>query len=139
MEHWRILTIIGIILLAGIFFLGFLKTKAQKRRQKLFQKKIQKFLEKIRKIPESHYNQKILEYDKVLDTCLYEKLGSRGKNLTTGGKMKKFGTQFHNETKIWSAHKLRNTIAHEIGFQVSTKKFLEAEKTFLEEIQKIIQ
>ena len=139
MENWKIFTIIGIILLSGIFLLGVLKTKAQKKRQKLFQKKIQKFLEKIIKIPELHYNQKILEYDKILDMCLYEKLGSQGKNCTTGGKMKKFGKKFTNENDIWSAHKIRNTIAHQIGFQASEKKFREAEKIFLREIYALIR
>jgi len=140
MINGTLLGIIGISISIGIFFLVFLTIKTQKKRNQKFQKKIQKFLEKIKNLPESQNNQKILEYDKILDMCLYEKISGM-KNLTTGEKMKKFGKSkkgFQNENKIWSAHKLRNTIAHEIGFQVSPEKFLEAEKNFIREISALL-
>ena len=140
MTNWTILGAIGILTFIGIFFLVFLTIKNQKKRNQKFQQKTQKLLEKIKNLPESQNNQKILEYDKILDMCLYEKI-SEMKNLTTGGKMKKFGKLkkgFQDENKIWSAHKLRNTIAHEIGFQVSAKKFTEAEKSFLREISALL-
>jgi len=140
MIHWSILGIIGIFIFIGVFFLVFLVIKTQKKRNQKFQRKIQKILGKIKKLPESQNNQKILEYDKILDMCLYEKFSGM-KNLTTGGKMKKIGKLkkgFQDENKIWSAHKLRNTIAHEIGFQVSPEKFSEAEKSFIREISALL-
>ena len=140
MEHLNIFVGIGIIIFISVLLLGFVKIQTQKKRAQKFQQKIQKFLAKIKKMPESHNNQKILEYDKILDMCLYEKI-SGTKNLTTGGKMKKLGKskqKFQNENKIWSAHRLRNKIAHEVGFIVSTKNFREAEKSFIQEISGLL-
>ncbi len=54
---------------------------------------------------------KIIELDKVLDVLL-SKLGHTG---TLGEKLKKAGARFPNANALWSAHKLRNTLAHEPG------------------------
>jgi hypothetical protein len=57
----------------------------------------------------------ILEADKLLDHALYLK-GYRG-NL--GAKLKKAHRLFGKDiNRVWSAHKVRNNIAHQINFQV---------------------
>lgn len=53
----------------------------------------------------------ILDADKLLDYALKVK-GFEG-NL--GEKLKKAGARFSNKNAVWSAHKLRNQIAHELG------------------------
>jgi len=52
----------------------------------------------------------ILEADKVLDLAL-TKLGYTG---SLGEKLKKAGPRFRDINAVWSAHKLRNTLAHEV-------------------------
>jgi hypothetical protein len=53
---------------------------------------------------------KILEADKVLDHAL-KLLGFSG---SLGDKLKQAGPRFRNLNEVWSAHKLRNTLAHEL-------------------------
>jgi len=64
-----------------------------------------------------HYRDKkqaILEADKLLDYVL-DKLGLKG---TLGEKLKDGKTMFRDINSVWEAHKVRNKIAHEIGFNV---------------------
>ncbi len=137
MENWKLILAGIIIIIALLTFFSWIEIKRQKKRKTAFRKKTQKFLEKIRNMPSSHNNQKILEYDKILDQCLAEKFP--GKKLSTGGKMKKFGKNFQHENNIWFAHKLRNTIAHQVGFEITDKNFRAAEKYFLQEIAALLQ
>jgi hypothetical protein len=67
---------------------------------------------------ETDQRQKILEMDKLLDLTL-SKLGFVG---TLGDKLKKAGPRFTNLDALWSAHKLRNRIAHEAGFMPSSSE-----------------
>lgn len=53
---------------------------------------------------------KILEADKVLDLAL----GLLGFTGTLGEKLKNAGPRFSDINELWNAHKLRNTIAHEV-------------------------
>jgi hypothetical protein len=53
---------------------------------------------------------KIVEADKVLDEAL-KLLGYSG---TLGDKLKKAGPRFTNLNDVWKAHKLRNTLVHEL-------------------------
>jgi hypothetical protein len=52
----------------------------------------------------------VLNADKLLDMALKEK-GIRGE--TMGERMKNAGDIFRDKNGVWSAHKLRNRIAHE--------------------------
>ena len=56
-------------------------------------------------------NQAVMDADKILDYALLRK-GFEG-NL--GEKLKKAGAKFSDLNGVWSAHKLRNRLAHEMG------------------------
>lgn len=58
--------------------------------------------------------QAILEADKLLDHALHQ-MGYRG-NL--GNKLKKTAALFSNLNNLWSAHKIRNNIAHQIHYEI---------------------
>jgi len=53
----------------------------------------------------------ILEADKLLDYALSKK----GKQGSLGEKLKNSSALFKDINSVWSAHKLRNKIAHELG------------------------
>jgi len=59
--------------------------------------------------------QAVMEADKMLD----EIMGKRGYKGTLGEKLKKAGPAFSNVNDVWSAHKLRNRLAHELGAKIS--------------------
>ncbi len=60
----------------------------------------------------------ILNADKLLDQALKE-TGSRGK--TMGERMKDRQSAWSHPNVVWSAHKLRNSIAHDEQVEVSEK------------------
>lgn len=61
------------------------------------------------------YNLAVIEADKLLEYAMHE-MGAPGK--TMGENLKKIGNRFSKLNSVWSAHKLRNQIAHEHGFEV---------------------
>lgn len=64
----------------------------------------------------STYHLAVLNADKLLDKALKER-GYKGQ--TMGERMKAAKTSWSNANNVWSAHKLRNQIAHEHGVRVS--------------------
>lgn len=60
----------------------------------------------------------VMEGDKLLN-FLFKKLGYKG---MVGDSLKKAGKQFSNEQDLWRAHKLRNSLAHELGATVDIKQ-----------------
>ncbi len=70
-------------------------------------------------IRQKDYKHAIMDADKLLDHALYLK-GYKG---SLGNKLKKAGPLFKNINKVWSAHKIRNNIAHQINYQVSEKTY----------------
>jgi hypothetical protein len=76
----------------------------------------------------------ILNADKLLDQALRER---RVTGETMGERMKQLQTTWSNANAIWSAHKLRNQIAHEHDMQVSyddSRRALAAFKQALKDI-----
>ena len=62
----------------------------------------------------------IINGDKLLDKALCE-MGVAGR--TMGDRLKKVGNvKFSEVNKVWSAHKIRNRIAHESDFQPDYKQ-----------------
>ena len=53
----------------------------------------------------------LIDADKLLDYCMISK-GFAGE--TMGDRLKSEGSRFNNLNAVWSAHKLRNQIAHEV-------------------------
>lgn len=76
----------------------------------------------------------VLNADKLLDQALKER-GTAGE--TMGERMKNEKTTWSNANAVWSAHKLRNQIAHEADTKVSyddTRRALSAFKQGLKDI-----
>ena len=69
----------------------------------------------------------IIEADKLLDKALIE-MGVPGK--TMGDRLKRRGDKFQHLNSVWRAHKLRNYIAHESGFEISYKQAFNALKIY---------
>lgn len=63
----------------------------------------------------SSYHMSIMNADKLLDHALQEK-GIQGK--TMGERMKQMQAKWSNANNVWTAHKLRNQIAHEPDVQI---------------------
>lgn len=61
------------------------------------------------------YSMAVIEGDKLLDKALNE-MNLPGK--TMGERLKRVTNKFEKPNAVWSAHKLRNQIAHEHGFEV---------------------
>ena len=111
---------ISIIILAAIIMVT---TIAMMRRKTGFSKHDQKFFHEkwviITALVDHSPAQSVLEADKLLDLALH-KLGFQG---SFGEKLKRVGkVYFSHEQQVWDAHKLRNQIAHEVGFQVSRER-----------------
>lgn len=88
----------------------------------------------IRPESEETYHMAILNADKLLDTALKER-GFNGN--TMGERMKSAQKAWSNANHIWTAHKLRNQIAHESDLKVSldiTRRAMAAFKQGLKDI-----
>lgn len=82
----------------------------------------------------SSYHMSIFNADKLLDQALKERAV---KGETMGERMKNSKKTFNNNNSVWSAHKLRNQIAHESDIQVSyeqTRHALHAFKQALKDL-----
>jgi len=73
---------------------------------------------KIVEINNENPDSALMNADKLLDHTL----GVLGHTGTLGDKLKKAGPLFHDLNGVWEAHKLRNKIAHEIGFKLTTQE-----------------
>jgi hypothetical protein len=119
-----ILIVFFIILLLLIFFLIFLK----KRKFVLSDKELQYIKAHwIRIIDMFHFYPRdaILDADKLLDYAL----GKKGYDGTLGEKLKKCGKSFSDINGIWMAHKMRNSIAHEM-VDIEEKEFKAALQSY---------
>lgn len=76
---------------------------------------------------ESSWHLAIMNADKLLDHALR----ARGfKGQTMGERMKSAKDTFSNRNAIWTAHKLRNQIAHEPDVRISAPQMKQALKSF---------
>jgi hypothetical protein len=69
----------------------------------------------------------VMEADMLLDYVL-KKSGARGETL--GERLKSSGSRFSNCNDVWTAHKLRNSLAHESDFDLVPSQAKEALKYF---------
>lgn len=131
MTTYVLLGIIAVTLLIVIAVLiAARKKRYSKREQEFFRSQWQRVEETIEKDPK----QAILEADKLIDKAL----ALKGYQGSLGEKLKKAGTLFSDVNALWSAHKHRNKIAHEIGYtpsQEDTRRSVYAYKKALENLQ----
>lgn len=76
----------------------------------------------------------IFEADKLLD-YIFKKLNLRGE--TFADRLKSAEKLLHNYQDIWTAHKLRNKLAHELDFQPSTQEIQQAIDIFDRAIRRL--
>lgn len=108
-----------IILLFGGIVLWFVAMKAQGSRtfnQDKYRSEWLTIESSVVKGTESSYHLCILNADKLLDKALKE-AGYKG--VTMGDRMKSAKNTWSNANHVWTAHKLRNQIAHETNVAVS--------------------
>lgn len=72
--------------------------------------------QQLKKNEPSSYQLAVLNADKLLDQAMRER---KIKGETMGERMKAANTSWSNANAVWTAHKLRNQIAHETDPQVS--------------------
>jgi len=109
------LIILGVIGLAVILAVYVLIKSSSKKISSAEQLKIKKQWNQIIDEYKKNPNTAVLEADKLLSHVL-ELLGYEG---SVGEKLKKSSALFKNLNDVWTAHKLRNRIAHEMGLKIN--------------------
>lgn len=104
-----VLALLVLVLMFGVYLLFYKK----KRLKEKHIRKIQVHWKDIERLRGESPVQAILQADKLLDFAL-EKSGFTG---SLGEKLKKAQAVFSDLDGLWSAHKLRNRMAHEIDHQ----------------------
>ena len=113
--------IVAILIVAGFLFVAILLTgkRGYHFNVEAYQARFLSIENQLRKDSPASFSVSIIEGDKLLDKAMVE-MGLPGK--TMGERLKKSGARFSNLNAVWRAHKLRNAIAHESGFEVSFKQ-----------------
>lgn len=113
--------IIAILIVAVFVFIAILLTGKRKYtfNRESYQAKFLAIENKLVQTSPATWTVVIIEADKLLDKALVE-MGVPGK--TMGDRLKRSGDKFENINAVWRAHKLRNTLAHEAGFEISYKQ-----------------
>jgi len=102
----------GIIIIAAIMFamMSFGKKGAKHLNIEQYRVKYLEIENHLEKDKPATFYMTIMSADNLLDKALKEK-GIRGE--TMGERMRNASTAFRDRNGVWSAHKLRNRIAHE--------------------------
>lgn len=121
--------ILAILIVAVFIFVAILLTG--KRRyafnKEAYQARFLAIENKLRQDSPATWTVVIIDADKLLDKALIE-MGIPGK--TMGDRLKRTGDKFEHLNSVWRAHKLRNYIAHEPGFEISYKQAQNALKIY---------
>lgn len=112
-----IVTLFFVVVLFFVFFLIFLR-----KRSSVFEDKTLQYIKshwiRIIDMFHSHPKEAVLDADKLLDYALHKK----GYEGSLGEKLKRAGKLFSDINAVWAAHKVRNSIAHEM-VEISEKDF----------------
>lgn len=107
------------ILLSGVVLLIFIELFFVLRRRRRFSKRelalVRTEWEAVRNKISREPKHALIEADRLLDFVLKK----RGYAGSLGDKLKKAEDAFSHADDIWKAHKLRNRVAHEVGFEVT--------------------
>ncbi len=125
MDSSVVIFILAVLIVAVFIFVAILLTgkRGYVFNREKYQTDFLAIENKLRKESPATWTTTIIEADKLLDKALIE-MGVPGK--TMGDRLKRRGDKFSNLNSVWRAHKLRNTIAHEAGFEVGYKQALNA-------------
>ena len=125
MDSGVVIFIFAVLIIAVFIFVAILLTgkRGYVFNREKYQTDFLAIENKMRKESPATWTTTIIEADKLLDKALIE-MGVPGK--TMGDRLKRRGDKFSNLNGVWRAHKLRNAIAHEAGFEVGYKQALNA-------------
>lgn len=133
----ELIIIFAVVLILGGALLWFISRSGGGRKYLDVEKYRVKWLsieQNLRPDNEESYHLAILNADKLLDKALKER-GFKGN--TMGERMKSAEKQWSNVNHVWTAHKLRNQVAHESDVRLKfdiTKRALEAFKQGLKDL-----
>lgn len=102
------LALIGLVLTALVLILFMVIARLKRRINRTIAKALLNAWNHA--VGQSHPTMKIVEADKILDEAL-RVLGFSG---SLGDKLKASGALFSNVDAVWKAHKLRNTLVHDL-------------------------
>ncbi|MBQ1298250.1 hypothetical protein IJH72_01730 [Candidatus Saccharibacteria bacterium] len=113
--------VLAILIIAVFVFVAILLTGKRQYHfnKENYQAKFLSIENRLKQENPASYVTTIIEGDKLLDKALIE-MGVPGK--TMGDRLKRSGDKFTHLNSVWRAHKLRNAIAHESGFEISYKQ-----------------
>jgi hypothetical protein len=119
MELLLIFFLSGIIIVGALMFalinkLG--KSGSKKIDLQYFRAKCLEIEHQLKRDEPNSYHVTVMNFDKLLDQALKAKTA---KGSTMGERMKNSATLFSDRNGVWTAHKLRNTIAHEPDARVT--------------------
>lgn len=112
MDSTLIFLFASILIIAGLLLavITFTKKGATQLDVDKYRSRWMHIEQQLKKDSQSSYQMCVLEADKLLDHALKAR-GIRGD--TMGERMKNTKDSWSNPTAVWTAHKLRNQIAHE--------------------------
>ncbi len=125
MSFLPLIILASLVILAVVFGLYVLFHK-KKRLSSADESWVQKHWKEVLSLQQSNPQQAVLQGDKLVDQTLH-KAGYRG---SMADKLKSAKAIFRDENALWSAHKLRNRIAHEVGIRIDAKQVSFALKSF---------
>ena len=120
---WLFVSIVVLLIIYGLFQYFVVKWRSQlvsAADKKFFNQHWQNIL------AEKDGRHQLILADKLLDQMLLR----RGFQGSLGDKLKKAAKKFTQLNDLWTAHKLRNKIAHEVGFSLSESQRLSSIKAF---------
>ena len=135
-----IIIIFALILVLGCIFLALISFSKNGKKYLDVEKYRVKWLaieQQVKRDEESSYQMAIFNADKLLDQALKER-GFAGN--TMGERMKTAQKSWSNANHVWTAHKLRNQIAHESDIRINydtTRRALAAFKQALKDVRAI--
>lgn len=117
MDNFGLLAFFAAILIVAGLILVFIVSRGGKQlNQEKYRTKWLTIERSLAKDQPASYHLSVLNADKLLDHAMKE-AGYKGQ--TMGERLKSASSALSNKNAVWSAHKLRNQIAHEPDVQVS--------------------
>lgn len=106
----------AILIVAGLVLVFIVARGGRQLNQEKYRTKWLTIERSLKKDQTASYHLSVLNADKLLDHAMKE-AGYKG--TTMGERLKSASNSLSNKNAVWSAHKLRNQIAHEPDVQVS--------------------
>ncbi len=118
-----------IILVLGLILVAFITRRSPRQRldKEIYQAEWLKITNNCQANDPNSLTVAVLSGDKLVDKAMVE-LGFAGK--TMGERLKNSPSRFSNLDGLWTAHKLRNKLAHETGFTPSGQEVKRALASF---------